>query len=97
MSLDYQETGKFIGVIIFLIWMFLITHRSGQIILNPMFIVFGWQLKEVTFSYPGSGNTHTGRVLLKGEVSKNSSLEVISIQNIMVARAPANPSGELNG
>ena len=30
-SLDYQEPGTFIGFLIFMGWMFLITHRSGQI------------------------------------------------------------------
>lgn len=86
MSLEYQETGKFIGVIIFLVWMFLITHRSGQIILNPMFIVFGWQLKEIKYSYPGNENIHTGRILSNSDISTKDTLRVNTIQNVMVMR-----------
>ena len=52
MNLEYQDSGKFIGLIIFLAWMFIIHYRSGQIILNPLLIVFGWRLYEIQYSFP---------------------------------------------
>ena len=34
-TIEYHETGKFLGFLVFLAWMFWITYKSGQIILNP--------------------------------------------------------------
>lgn len=48
MGLDLGSTGKLYGFLIFLFWMFLITYRSGQILMNPLLIAAGWQLHEVT-------------------------------------------------
>jgi hypothetical protein len=50
MSIDYQETGKFVGFLIFLGWMFWITHASGQIILNPVLAVLGWKLYKIVYT-----------------------------------------------
>ncbi|MEF9901498.1 MAG: hypothetical protein RR736_23830 [Pseudomonas sp.] len=47
MGLDLGSNGKFYGFMVFLIWMFLITYRSGQILMNPMILVTGWQLHEL--------------------------------------------------
>jgi hypothetical protein len=44
MGLDYKDGGKLLGFGVFFVWIFFITHRSGQVILNPVLIVFGWQL-----------------------------------------------------
>jgi hypothetical protein len=52
MSISYQESGKFVGFLIFLGWMFWITYKSGQIILNPLLIVLGWRLYEVSLKHP---------------------------------------------
>ena len=87
MSLDYQETGKFIGVIIFLSWMFVITHRSGQIVLNPLLIVFGWRLSEVKYNYLNQPRHHSGRVLVKSEVAAGDILQVVAIQDVLVAQS----------
>ena len=48
MSFGYDQEGKFIGIVIFLTWIFWITYKSGQIILNPILVAFGWKLYEVT-------------------------------------------------
>lgn len=52
MSIDYQETSKFVGLVIFLVWMFWITYKSGQVLLNPLLIVLGWRLYDVTYQFP---------------------------------------------
>ena len=85
MSLEYQETGKFIGVIIFLTWMFVITHRSGQIILNPVLIVFGWKVVEVEYRYPTQQKVHSARALMAQNVAAGESVRVATIQDILVA------------
>lgn len=47
MALDLGNTGKFYGFILFLALMFLITYRSGQILMNPLLLVMGWQLYDL--------------------------------------------------
>lgn len=47
MGLDLGSDGKFYGFIVFLAWMFLITYRSGQILMNPLLLAIGWQLHEL--------------------------------------------------
>lgn len=47
MVLDFADTGKYYGFWLFLVWMFLITYRSGQLLMNPILIVAGWQLYEI--------------------------------------------------
>src|SRR5258706_13706927 len=53
MGLDLGSDGKFYGFLLFLLWMFLITYRSGQILMNPLLLVIGWQLYEVQGSIGG--------------------------------------------
>lgn len=48
MGLDLASTGKLLGFLVFLGWMFWVTYRSGQILMNPLLIAAGWQLYEVT-------------------------------------------------
>lgn len=66
MGVDYGETNKFVGFCVFLSWMFWISHKSGQIFLNPVLIAVGWRLYNVNFSFPGSENTFKGRALVRG-------------------------------
>lgn len=53
MSIDYQNMSKFAGLVIFLAWMFWITYKSGEALLNPLLIVFGWRLYDLRFRFPG--------------------------------------------
>lgn len=48
MGVDYGTTGKVAGLTVFLLWLFLITYRAGQIIMNPMLLVMGWNLFEAS-------------------------------------------------
>ena len=43
MNMDYR-TNKLVGLVIFLGWLFWMTYRSGQIVLNPFLVAFGWRL-----------------------------------------------------
>ena len=69
MSIEYQVTGKFVGFVVFLGWMFWITFRSGQIILNPILIALGWRLYEMRYRYAGSPDIFATRALVKGHLS----------------------------
>lgn len=85
MSLEYQETGKFVGLMIFLGWMFWITHKSGQLILNPVFTAFGWRYYEVTYSFPGDEELHHGRALSRTPLVKGRHKQS-SIQDVLIFR-----------
>ncbi|MGL4574347.1 MAG: hypothetical protein ACRCV9_06115 [Burkholderiaceae bacterium] len=48
MGISYGEPQKLLGFVVFLLWMFAITLKSGQILMNPLLLVFGWKLYEAT-------------------------------------------------
>jgi hypothetical protein len=86
MSFDYQETGKFVGLTIFLGWMFWITHKSGQLILNPILIALGWRFYEITYLFPGSGASFNGRALARGVIEAGQRYGHTVVQDIIILR-----------
>lgn len=53
MGLDLGVDGKFFGFLLFVVLMFVITYRSGQILMNPFLLVAGWQLYELNIVTEG--------------------------------------------
>ncbi len=53
MGLDLGGDGKFFGFLLFIVLMFVITYRSGQILMNPFLLVSGWQLYEMNIVTEG--------------------------------------------
>lgn len=88
MSVDYQETGKFVGFLVFLSWMFWITYRAGQVILNPVLIAFGWRLYTTTYRFAGSNDVFTSTVLSKGPLEPGEHKEV-PLQDILIIKPGA--------
>lgn len=84
MGINYHDTEKFVGFCVFLAWMFWITHKSGQVLLNPILIALGWRLYNVTYNFAGSTDAHKGRALVKGylEPGRYSQWPVQDIQII---------------
>lgn len=82
MGLDLASNGKFYGFLIFLAWMFLITYRSGQILMNPLLLAIGWQLHELNVTT--SGNTRSVIALSKTKVNPGDTLQFCVIQGIYV-------------
>ncbi|OYY44666.1 MAG: hypothetical protein B7Y56_08840 [Gallionellales bacterium 35-53-114] len=64
MGISYNEPEKLLGFSVFLLWMFAITYKSGQIIMNPLLLMFGWRLYEATIVI--NGVTREVRVLKQG-------------------------------
>lgn len=89
MSIDYQETGKFVGFSIFMIWMFWITHASGQVILNPLLTVFKWQLYEVSYRYPADSVEYTGRALSRVHLVAGETYKHAMVQAIIIIKQPS--------
>jgi hypothetical protein len=90
MSLDYQGAGKIIGFLIFLTWMFLVTYKSGQIMLNPLLIIFGWRLYEIKYQYLGGTDIYSGRALSDGELQPNMTYKKNDIQDILTIKQGSN-------
>lgn len=67
MGISYSEPQKLLGFLVFLIWMFAITYKSGQIIMNPLLLIFGWRLHDARISV--NGNERDVRVLYKGALT----------------------------
>jgi hypothetical protein len=83
MSIEYSDTGKFVGFVVFLLWIFWISHRSGQVILNPVLIALSWRMYEVEYRFPGGQEKYTGKALAHGHLTtgafKQSMVQSIQI------------------
>lgn len=85
MSIDYQDTGKFVGFAVFLAWMFWISHRAGQIILNPLLIALSWRLYEMDYKFAGSADTHSSLALAKGHLTIGAAKQW-ALQDIQIVK-----------
>ena len=84
MKIDYQATGEYLGLFIFLAWVFMITHRSGQVILNPLLIVFGWRHYEVTYQFVDDKTDYKCRGLSREKLKPGDHYLQSLFQDIMV-------------
>jgi hypothetical protein len=85
MGLNYSEPDKVVGFVVFLMWIFLITYKSGQIIMNPVLSVFGWRLYEVEYRYVGGHDRNHGGLCLSqvppeaGEAHRHAAIQDVLI------------------
>jgi hypothetical protein len=84
MSIDYQDVGKFVGLLIFLGWMFWITYKSGQIILNPLLTAFNWRLYELTYRDSGQSSLHSGIALSHIQLVVQGQYQHAKIQDVII-------------
>lgn len=82
MGLDLGDDGRFYGFVVFLAWMFLITYRSGQILMNPLLLGLGWQLYELNIVT--TKHTRTRMALSKSAVYPNDTLKCCYIQGMYI-------------
>lgn len=66
MGVDYGSVGKLVGLATFLLWLFLITFKSGQIIMNPILLVFGWNLYEARVLV--NGRSRIAKILARSKL-----------------------------
>ena len=86
-TIEYHETGKFLGFLVFLAWMFWITYKSGQIILNPFLIAFGWRLYEIPYTFPGDNAKQNGKALVDSVVAPGDRRSYMTVQDVVILRA----------
>ena len=82
MGLDLGVDGKFYGFMLFIILMFIITYRSGQILMNPFLLVSGWQLYELNIVT--EGHKRCVKALSKDQVKAGDHLESCLVHGIYV-------------
>jgi hypothetical protein len=83
MGISYNEPEKLLGFAVFLLWMFAITYKSGQIIMNPLLLMFGWRLHEATITI--NGTTRQVRILKQGLLVPGAQ-KAHTIQDFYIAR-----------
>lgn len=83
MGISYDTPEKLIGFTVFLLWMFAITYKSGQIILNPLLLMFGWKLYEANVRI--NNEDRDIRVLKKGTLFPGT-YKAQTIQEFYVAK-----------
>jgi|AGFS01.1.fsa_nt_gi hypothetical protein len=84
MSINYLESNKFAGFIVFLLWLFWLSYKSGQVILNPILIIFNWKMYEITYRYPGGSNIFSGIVLSNLSIDPNSEYKYQTVQSVII-------------
>jgi hypothetical protein len=70
MGTTYDDSQKLLGFCVFLLWMFAITYKSGQILMNPLLLILGWRLYEATIVI--NGEEKEVRVLKPGALAPGS-------------------------
>jgi len=80
MGLNIGENGKFYGFLAFLLFMFLITYKSGQIFMNPILLMFGWRIYEIKGTI--KTNTRVVRALSKHQIQPGDLLNVRVAQDM---------------
>ena len=82
MALELNKTGSWVGFLVFLAWMFVITYRSGQLLMNPLLIVAGWQIYEIEAII--DGNKVNARAMSRFEPGNDKSYGYFGLQDIRV-------------
>lgn len=83
MGISYDTPEKLLGFSVFLIWMFAITYKSGQIIMNPLLLMFGWKLYEAKIQI--NNQERDVRVLSKGVLTPGN-YKFQSIQDFYISK-----------
>ena len=87
MSLDLGDFPRLAGFVVFLSWIFLITLRSGQLLMNPVLTLLGWRLYEVTFTYKGGTGTARDRLaMVQGTLEPDADVMHDTVQDILVIK-----------
>jgi hypothetical protein len=82
MGVKLGTTGKLLGFGLFMMWLFLISYRSGQILMNPLLLAVGWQLYEIRAEI--EGNKRSLRALSRDSVVPGQTLSSCLVQGIYV-------------
>ena len=91
-NMDY-EPKKLVGLALFLVWLFWITYRSGQIVLNPFLVAFGWKLYELTYRFTDRETEHSGKALCDNLVATGDRCRHMVIDDVIIIRTETQGGG----
>jgi len=83
MTLEIGSAPKFYGFLIFIALMFLITYKSGQILMNPLLLLAGWNLYDIK-ALVGKNDIRDLRALSCTSIKTGDKLRSCVIQGIYV-------------
>jgi hypothetical protein len=83
MGISYDQPEKLLGFVVFVMWMFAITYKSGQIIMNPVLLIWQWRLYEATIKI--NGVTREIRILKQGALVQ-SNQKAQTIQDFYITK-----------
>ncbi len=86
MSLNYTDSRTMTGFAIFMFWLFWITYKSGQIIMNPLLTVFGWRLYDISYRFVGDEVVHNSIALSRTPIEPNGEYLQRSLQDVLIVR-----------
>lgn len=84
MGITYGDPQKLLGFGVFLLWMFAITYKSGQILMNPLLLILGWRLYEATIVI--NSTEKDIRVIKRGQLSPGTA-SAQTIQDFYIVRS----------
>lgn len=82
MGVGLGDIGKLLGLGLFMSWLFVISYRSGQILMNPLLLAVGWQLYEIKADV--EGHKRSLRALSRDNVLPQQTLKSCLVQGIYV-------------
>jgi hypothetical protein len=83
MGVNYSEPDRLLGFLAFFLWMFAITYKSGQILVNPLLLVFDWKLYESKIEI--NRTVRSVRILAKG-VLEDGEVSAQAVQDLYVVK-----------
>ncbi len=86
MGVGFGETAKVLGEGVFLGWMFWITYKSEQIVLNPVLIVFGWRLYDISYHFVTDTTVAQAKALARIELRAKQVVRQDTFQSVFIVK-----------
>ena len=85
-GIDYGSVPKLLGFCVFFLLLLVINQRAGQILMNPVLVVFGWKLYEVEYVHHQGSEPLVGRALARAEPTTDVNYDMGTLQDLLVLR-----------
>lgn len=86
MSIEYGQLNKVLGFILFMVWIFWLSYKTGQVILNPILVIKGWKLYEIKYTYQNSTTERVDKAFGRTEFVPQTDVDVEFVQEIIMKK-----------
>jgi hypothetical protein len=86
MSIEYGQLNKVLGFMLFMAWIFWLSYKTGQVMLNPILIIKGWKLYEIKYTYQNSTTERVDKAFGKTEFVPKTDVDVEFVQEIIMKK-----------